>query len=62
MRARLRSEIASAVKFVHCTSEIAIAVKFAAGELGDASYYKTWLRRYKKAPQLSRALIIMFVA
>ena len=54
MRARLRSEISSAVKFVQCTSEIAIAVKFAAGELGDASYYRIRLRRYKKAPLLAR--------
>ena len=36
----LRGEIADAVKFVRCTSEIANAVKFAAGELGDASYYR----------------------
>ena len=38
--AELRGEIANTVKFVQCTSEIAIAVKFAAGELGDASNYR----------------------
>jgi hypothetical protein len=38
--AELRGEIANTVKFVQSTSEVAIAVKFAAGELRDDSYYR----------------------
>jgi hypothetical protein len=38
--AELRGEIANTVKFVQSTSEVAIAVKFAAGELRDGSYYR----------------------
>ena len=38
--AKLRGEIANAVKFVQSTSEVAIAVKFATGELRDDSYYR----------------------
>ena len=38
--AELRGEIANAVKFVQSTSEVAVAVKFATGELRDDSYYR----------------------
>ena len=31
------------MKFVQSTSEVAIAVKFAAGELRDDSYYRTFI-------------------
>ena len=43
------NEIANAVKFVQSTSEVAIAVKFAAGELRDASYYITFFRCFDYA-------------
>ena len=49
---KLCGEIVDAVKFVRCTSEIANAVKFAAGELGDASYYRIAKRSFAQIDEL----------